>query len=87
MTEQDPETDGSLLDRLGDDGHKWATEFCSRFPAVPLDDALGWFCNAIENAWDTRCSVFTHDGEAWAEFQNQVEANRALFAELTGTPA
>ncbi len=83
MTEQATETDDSLLDRLGDDGHKWATEFCNRFPAVPFEDALGWFCNAIENTWDTRCSIFTRSDTAWAEFKERVEANRALFAELT----
>ena len=34
------------------DGHVWALEFNKRFPAVPVDDALGWFCNAIMRGYD-----------------------------------
>lgn len=48
------ESDGEMLNRLGDDGMAWATEFCKRFPSVAVDDALGWFCNAIETAHDRR---------------------------------
>ncbi|MHB9879142.1 hypothetical protein ACSMXM_05710 [Pacificimonas sp. ICDLI1SI03] len=35
------------------DGMKWAKAFCHRFPSVELDDALGWFCNAIMAGYDT----------------------------------
>lgn len=34
------------------DGMAWAIEFNKRFPAVSVDDALGWFCNAIMAALD-----------------------------------
>lgn len=36
---------------LGMDGHKWAEAFCARFP-VEMDDAIGWFCNAIMAGFD-----------------------------------
>ena len=35
------------------DGMAWAVEFNKRFPGVPVDDALGWFCNAIMRGYDT----------------------------------
>lgn len=35
------------------DGMAWAVEFNKRFPAVSVDDALGWFCNAIMLGFDT----------------------------------
>ena len=47
------ETDGQLLERLGDDAAKWAAEF--RKTAIKLgysdmDEGwlIGWFANAIE---------------------------------------
>jgi hypothetical protein len=52
-------TDGELLQWLGDDAAKWATEF--RQTAIRLgysdmdeDWLIGWFANAIENAEITR---------------------------------
>ena len=38
------------------DGMAWAVEFNQRFPAVSVDDALGWFCNAIMRGYDTATS-------------------------------
>ena len=35
------------------DGQVWAEEFSNRFPSVPVDDALGWFANAIMRGYDT----------------------------------
>ena len=35
------------------DGMAWAIEFNKQFPSVTVDDALGWFCNAIMRGWDT----------------------------------
>lgn len=34
------------------DGMVWAREFNRRFPGVPVDDALSWFCNAIMRGYD-----------------------------------
>lgn len=34
------------------DGMAWAIEFNKRFPSVPVEDALGWFANAIMRGWD-----------------------------------
>lgn len=34
------------------DGMEWATQFHARFPTVSVDDALGWFCNAIMAGYD-----------------------------------
>lgn len=75
---------GQFLQRLADDGHAWATEFCSRFPMVPFDDALGWFCNVIENTWDVRCSKLTRSAPAWDAFKQQVETHRRLWDEIDG---
>lgn len=46
------ESDGDLLARLGMDGAKWAAEFSKRYPSVPEDEAIGWFCNAIMAGYD-----------------------------------
>lgn len=35
------------------DGMAWAKAFSTQFPAVSVDDALGWFCNAIMRGYDT----------------------------------
>jgi len=49
---RDKETGGQFLQRLGMDGKLWADELHKRFPAVPLDDALGWCCNMIMAGYD-----------------------------------
>jgi hypothetical protein len=35
------------------DAKVWAEKFCERFPTVSVDDALGWFANAIMAGYDT----------------------------------
>lgn len=42
------ETAGEFLQRVGADGMKWAQEMHKTFPAIPVDDLLGWCCNMIE---------------------------------------
>lgn len=39
------------------DGKAWAIEFNKRFPSVSVDDALGWFCNAIMRGYDHHAQV------------------------------
>lgn len=51
------------------DGHAWAVEFNKQFPSVSVDDALGWFCNAIMRGYD-------HASAALARAQEVVEAAR-----------
>lgn len=34
------------------DAKDWAEAFHKRFPAVPVDDALGWFANALMRGYD-----------------------------------
>lgn len=34
------------------DAMDWAKAFNQRFPAVPVDDALGWFANALMRGFD-----------------------------------
>lgn len=46
--EQEEESAGHFLKRLGTDGMEWAKEMHKRFPEAPLDDLLGWCCNMIE---------------------------------------
>lgn len=36
------------------DARDWAEAFCKRFPAVPQDDAVGWFANALMRGYDER---------------------------------
>ena len=43
----------------GDDGHKWAEQFCATAKRLGLGDldqewVFGWFANAIETAHDKR---------------------------------
>lgn len=35
------------------DARVWAVKFNERFPSVSVDDALGWFANAIMAGYDT----------------------------------
>lgn len=46
------ENDGQMLQRLGMDGHLWAEEMHKRFPAISVDDLIGWCCNMIMNGYD-----------------------------------
>lgn len=48
------ETAGQMLQRLGIDGMKWAEEMHKQFPAIPVDDLLGWCCNMIMAGYDRR---------------------------------
>lgn len=34
------------------DAMDWAKAFNQRFPSVPIDDALGWFANALMRGYD-----------------------------------
>ena len=36
------------------DAKDWAEAFCERFSAVPMDDAIGWFANALMRGYDER---------------------------------
>jgi len=42
------------MSELADDGAKWAAAFCERHPEIDEGTMIGWFCNAIEVAHDTR---------------------------------
>ncbi len=48
----DDERPGPFLARVGTDGKLWAEEMHRRFPAVPVDDLLGWCCNMIMAGFD-----------------------------------
>ncbi len=53
------ETDGEILNRLGDDAQKWAQEFRKTAIQLGYSDMeegwlVGWFANAIEHSSDTR---------------------------------
>jgi len=77
---------GDMLQSLGDDAMKWADAFCEQFPDFDREAAFGWFANAIENTWDTRCSRLTAgDEEGWNDFKEQVERHRRCWAELRAT--
>ena len=59
------ETDGQLLQRLGDDAAKWAAEFRKTAIGLGYSDMdegwlIGWFANAIEGAEMTRRERRTH---------------------------
>jgi hypothetical protein len=51
-------TDTELLDYMGDDASKWASEFCkiARDLGHNIDEGwmIGWFANAIEHSYDLR---------------------------------
>jgi hypothetical protein len=46
------ETAGQMLQRLGMDGQLWAEEMHKRFPAVSVDDMIGWCCNMVMAGYD-----------------------------------
>lgn len=73
---------GDMLQALADDGMKWATAFREKYPDVPEDAAFGWFANAIENTWDTRCSRATHDDAALLDHVSDLVRNRDFWREL-----
>jgi len=57
--QEEQEDAGAFLERLGDDGMKWAEEFraaCIRlgYSDMPVDWLFGWFANAIEHSDDHR---------------------------------
>lgn len=56
------------------DGLAWAVEFNKRFPSVAVDDALGWFCNAIMRGHDTALARKVADPVAPAAAGVVVEA-------------
>lgn len=51
-------SDVALLDLLRDDASLWAAAFCqiARKHGHEIDEGwmIGWFANAIENAWEIR---------------------------------
>ncbi len=73
---------GAMLEALADDGMKWAEAFHEQFPAVSVEDAFGWFANAIENTWDVRCSRLSKDEGEWLYFQERMESLRLLWREI-----
>lgn len=70
------------------DGMAWAIEFNKRFPSVSVDDALGWFCNALMRGVDSQAATIARlEGElkiAAEIIENACSANaqclQALFA-------
>lgn len=54
------------------DGAAWARMFVRQFPSISMDDALGWFCNAIMRGVDSVQSVDTLPGGVYrtAETRN-----------------
>lgn len=59
----DRETGPELLRRLGVDGKLWAEEFHKHFPSVEVDDAIGWFCNAMMAMHDYLKGSPVHNGD------------------------
>lgn len=51
-------TDSELLEFMGDDASKWASEFCrvARSREMDIDEGwmTTWFANAIEHSWTVR---------------------------------
>ena len=46
------ETSAEFIKRVGMDGKLWADELNKMYPAIPLDEALGWCCNMIMAGFD-----------------------------------
>ena len=42
----------------------WAIEFNKRFPSVPVDEALTWFCNAIMRGYDSYAAKHSSRADA-----------------------
>lgn len=87
MTKYTEMTAPQMLEACADDAMKWAEAFCERFPTVPVDEAFGWFANAIENSGDVRFSRLVHDEQAWADFRLRVHDTRDLYREIAAMPA
>jgi hypothetical protein len=49
---QEVESNGQFLKRVGMDGWLWSEEMHKMFPAIPQDDLLGWCCNMIMAGYD-----------------------------------
>lgn len=69
------ETDGQLIQRLGDDAAKWAAEFRRRAIRLGYSDMdegwlIGWFANAIEGAESTR--RYRHDAAMASQWRGVV---------------
>lgn len=77
---------GDMLQALGDDAMKWADAFCEKFPDFDHEDAFGWFANAIENSWDTRCSRATHSDDGLLDHMSALIRNRDTWRELAALP-
>lgn len=45
------------------DALDWAKAFCQRHPTVQVDDALGWFANALMRGFDEHASRTSNGGE------------------------
>jgi hypothetical protein len=76
----------TMLRALGSDGHKWATAFCQKFPDVPHDEAVGWFCNAMMNMWDVTNSIITHSDEMLIDHMSNLVRKRDTWVELKAMP-
>ena len=46
------------------DAIDWAQAFCQRFPAVPMDDAVAWFANALMRGHDEGAARTSEAGYA-----------------------
>lgn len=71
-----------MISACGNDADKWAAAFCERFPAVPQDEAMGWFANAMMTMWDVTNSAATHDDTALADHISALVRNRDLWRDL-----
>lgn len=77
---------GDMLSALGTDAQKWAQAFRERFPAVPEDEAIGWFANAMMAQWDQTNSAITHNDTRLIEHISALVRRRDLWAELALSP-
>lgn len=82
MTKYTDMQPGEMIAALGDDAQKWAAAFCEKFPAVPQDEAFGWFANAMMTMWDVTNSRATHDDAALLNHISTLVRNRDMWVEL-----
>lgn len=73
---------GDFLAALGDDAMKWAHAFNERFPSVDVDDAFGWFANAIEHSGDVRRGRLIQDAEAFTDHVEDLMWQRRFFRDV-----
>lgn len=82
MTEYTKLQAGDMLQAVGDDAVKWADAFLEVVPGADRELMVGWFANAIENAWSLRTNRFIHDGEAFLEFIESISSQRLIWHDI-----